>query len=461
LTTSNVWQTRAKRRRHNPVTATAVAPLGEWLPNVSPTMRWDWAHLRMVIDALQRVERGEQLRLIITMPPRHGKSELTTIRFPVWSLMRKPSRRVIVAAYNQTLANTFSRRARRIAEQAGLRLAGDRTAVEQWETRAGGGLRAVGVGGGVTGLGADLIVIDDPIKNRAEAESKTYRDRVWEWYRNDLYTRREPGAAIIVMLTRWHEDDLIGRLTDPRNAHYDPDMATEWEIINLPAEAGPNDPLGREVGAALCPDRFDVEELRKTKRVLGSYAYAALYQQQPAPVEGNIVKREWFQRYRQLPEAIDQWVVSVDLTYDNKTDGDYVAMHVWARAKADMYLVDRVHGQLDVIGQLASLRTIAERWPQARPILIERRANGAAVITLLRREIAGVVPIEPKGSKEARLRSVAPLIESGNVWLPVGPMGEAIIAEVCAFPNAQHDDDVDAMTQALNRFASSLKEWLR
>ena len=167
--------------------------------------------VKAILAASERVTRGECKRLMLFVPPRHGKSEMTTIRYPVYRLECEPSMRVILGAYNATLAQKFSRKARNVARTR-LALNTERTAVEDWETTAGGGLRAVGVGGGVTGMGANLVIIDDPVKSREEAESATYRDRCWDWYRDDLYTRLEPDGAIVLIQTRWHEDDLeIGR----------------------------------------------------------------------------------------------------------------------------------------------------------------------------------------------------------------------------------------------------------
>ena len=182
-----------------------------WLDQVTPTWEWRWRHLVYIRTYLDRVTRGDLKRLMLFVPPRHGKSEQTTIRYPTWRLERDPTLRVIVGAYNQILANKFSRKARRIAVQR-LDLSAERVAVEDWETAQGGGFRVVGVGGGITGQGGDLIIIDDPVKNREEANSQAYRDRVWEWYTDDLYTRLEPGGAIILIMTRWHEDDLAGRI---------------------------------------------------------------------------------------------------------------------------------------------------------------------------------------------------------------------------------------------------------
>jgi len=256
-----------------------------WNERITPHWSWSWLHLARLQEALDRVTAGELKRLIIEMPPRHGKSETATMRYPAHRIAADPVLRVIIGAYNVTLAAKFGRKARGIAEHAGVRMSADRSAAHDWETIAGGGVRSVGVGSGVTGHGGDLVIIDDPVKSREEAESETYRERVWDWYTDDLYTRLEPGAALIVIMTRWHHDDLVGRILKA------PDAA-DWTALRFPALAEPNDPLGRPEGAALCPDRYDEHALAGIRGVLGEYAFSALYQQRPTPRTGNMFPRD-------------------------------------------------------------------------------------------------------------------------------------------------------------------------
>lgn len=259
----------------------------DWLPRVTPAYTWDWPHLRYVYQHLRRVTRGECRRLAIFMPPRHGKSQCVTMRYPVWRLIGRPELRVIIGAYNHELALEFSSFARNLAAECGL-LGPTSTAANDWRTTSAGGVRAVGVGSGVTGRGANLIIIDDPVKSREEAESEAYRRRVWNWYRDDMYTRLEPNGAIILIQTRWHELDLAGRLLSEAASG-----GEQWEVINLPALADENDPLGREPGAALCPERFSISDLERIRMVLGTYSFEALYQQRPRPADGGLMKREW------------------------------------------------------------------------------------------------------------------------------------------------------------------------
>lgn len=260
--------------------------LGAWLSAVTPAFHWNVPHLVHIQTQLERVTRGEIDRLMLFLPPRHGKSQLATVRYPVWRMECDPSLTVIVGAYNKLLATSFSRQARRIARER-LALDDERTAADEWQTVAGGIYRAVGVGTGVTGKGARLIIVDDPTKSREEANSAAYRERVWDWYRDDLYTRLEPGGAIILIMTRWHEDDLAGRILESEDA-------PNWTVISLPALAEANDPLGRAEGAALWPARFDVTDLERIRTVLGTASFTALYQQRPTALEGGLFKREFF-----------------------------------------------------------------------------------------------------------------------------------------------------------------------
>ncbi len=267
----------------------------EWLNDVSPDFTWDWAYLQYIQDHLQKVTDSEIKKLMLFMPPRHGKSALTTVRYPIYRMEQNLGIRVMLWCYDQSLANLFSRQSRRIAQDRGFR-GGEIRAQDEWETIGGGSFRAVGVGGGITGRGADLIIIDDPIRSREEANSERWRDRIFDWYTNDIYTRLEPGGAIILIQTRWHEDDLAGRILAS------PD-GPNWTVIQLPAEAEKDDPIGREEGAALCPERFDLPALYDIKSVMG-LDYYALYQQRPMAQEGGLYKKAWF-RYATAEEVAE------------------------------------------------------------------------------------------------------------------------------------------------------------
>lgn len=738
-----------------------------WLREVSPDDNWDWPHLVFIRRYLDAITEGSIKRLIVTVPPRHGKSHQGTIRYPVFRLEHNPTLRVVIAAYSQTLANTFSRQARRIAAER-LQIASDRKAVEQWDTAQGGGFRAVGVGGGITGLGANClpegtmvqtsrglvpieqiktgtkpdkilsynsgrleykeaqaiqvrqgawlyrittasgrvveatgnhrfyvageyreaaslapgelllrlvpqarhkgslrvqevggkrtqghlllsslfrgssryqehsdlqlrspekaqpqvlrrlfacaerqaqasasasdqalprvqlrvsgqlarvqkglcgvlrdelqeqralqvderpaksqveawghtfagaapfsqgfqdhartgqkkgwfrlcelqrngapacsshrqlaneqpcnqlgdalqnvsfqvaqgagfkafyepialverlckqatvydiqvkdnhnffadgflchncIIIDDPVKSREEAESDAYRERVWNWYRDDLYTRLEPGGAVVLTMTRWHEDDLAGRILNS-------DDAASWTLVNLPALAEDNDPLGRPVGAALCPQRYDETALADRRRVLGEYGFNALFQQRPAPPTGGLFKRSWWQTYRELP-ALDRIITSWDLTFKDGPHTDYVVGLVIGQKGAHFYLLDCIRERLDITDTLPAIVHTFNRYKPVATV-VEDKANGPAVIALLKSKIPGLLAVNPQGGKFSRAAAISPLVEAGNVFVPErSSWASALIEEAAAFPNAAHDDQVDALSQGL------------
>jgi predicted phage terminase large subunit-like protein len=429
------------RRRAHSAGGGGVPVFNDWLPIVAPSYRWDWAHLQYIQTALESVTDGTTKRLMLFLPPRHGKSEMTTVRYPVWRLEREPHLRVIIGAYNQMLANSFNRKARKIAAERFT--LSDRVAVEDWQTPDGGGIRAAGVGAGVTGRGADLVIIDDPVKNREEAESPTYRDRVWDWYTDDLYTRLEPGASLILIMTRWHEDDLAGRILAS-------ERASDWHIVNLPALAEINDPLGRAEGAALCPERYDETALASIQEVLGSRSFVSLYQQRPQPAEGALFKREWFDVVDSAPEGL-RWGRYWDLAASTKTSADYTASGAVAHCADDgcIYIRDMVRGRWE--------------WPDARKIIvstmlsepytthaIEEALHGLAAVQDLRRERA-IAHVTLRGvhvdrDKVTRALPWSARAEARKVKLVRGPWIGAFLSEVCMFPQGTHDDQVDTVS---------------
>lgn len=431
--------------------------MAAWLPAVTPGYNWAWPHIQYVREHLDKVTSGEIKRLIIELPPRHGKSELATIRYPVYRLERDPKTRVIVGAYNQTLAEKFSRKARRIARTR-LQLSQERQSAEDWETTDGGGFRAVGVGGGVTGQGGDLIIVDDPVKNREEAESLTYRDKVWDWFTNDLYTRQEPGCAIVVIMTRWHKDDLVGRILESSTGK-------DWTVVCLPAEAEKGDPLGRNEGAALCPDRYPLNVLADIRKVLGR-DYTALYQQRPQPREGGMFKDFWFKRVDAVPRQarrVRWWDMAA--TDDG---GDWTVGLLMAEAGGMYYIEDVVRGQWASGERNAKIRATAESdrakygrvayWGAQDPGSAGKDAAAAFV-----RLLAGfVVATEQEtGPKDVRAEPLAAQVgagdantgddKTGNVAVLHADWTATLIDEFCDFPTGTHDDQVDAGSNAFNK----------
>ena len=412
----------------------------------------NYEHTDYIARHLQDIAEGEQKYIIVELPPRHGKSMTITETFPSYYLGRNPDKRVITSAYSDGLARKFGRLNRNKMIEFGQlvfgrTLSNDNGTVNNWTLDNGvGGMIATGIGGSITGEGADLLVIDDPIKNNEEAQSQTMRDKVWDEWETTLSTRLHKGGSVIVVMTRWHEDDFVGRLL--QRSPYN------WERIRMPAIAEDDDDiLGREIGEPLCIGLgFDEGWADLKKQEVGSRTWASLYQQRPSASEGNIFKREWWQFYERVPKKFDKILISWDLTFKESNKSDYVVGSVWLKKGADKYLIDIVRDRMDFPATLQAVKNLKNKYPKAREILIEDKANGPAVISSIQREVSGVIPINPKESKVARAQAITPQIESGNVFLPKDKTFTYDLIEECAsFPNGAHDDMVDSMSQALNR----------
>ncbi|MEO4053387.1 phage terminase large subunit [Solibacillus sp. CAU 1738] len=432
-----------------------------------------YRHTELICDVLQRIADGEQLSVLIEMPPRHGKSMTVTESFPSFYLAKNPDKRVIAAAYSDGLATKFGRLNRNkfneFSNLFDLRLSESNGAMKDWGVQdRRGGMIATGIGGSITGQGADLMIIDDPIKNMKEASSQTIRDNIWDEWEATLSTRLHDGASLIVIMTRWNEDDLIGRLLtrSPRN----------WIRLRLPAIAEDDDDLlGRSFGEALCPELGFNEQWAEAKKFeVGSRTWASLYQQRPSPAGGNIFKREWVRYYVRtaeqkrewglsddvvvLPTHLDKVAQSWDCTFKDSSASDFVAGGVWARKQAQYFLLDIDHRRMGFADTMKAIRAMSDKWPNARSKYIEDKANGTAIIEMLKDEISGIIPVNPNGGKEARANAVSPLFEAGNVFLPhpnICSWSEDVIEELVSFPNAAHDDLVDMTTQALNQLYTS------
>ena len=417
-----------------------------WLPQVNPSWDWQAVHIRFLLAHLRQVTDGQVRRLMLFMPPRHAKSETVTVRYSVWNLERNPHERVIIGAYNQVLANLFSRKARRIARLRGFALADDKVAVDEWETSAGGGFKAVGVGSGVTGRGGELIVIDDPVKSREEAESQAYRDRVYDWYTNDLYTRLEPHGKIICIMTRWHDDDLAGRILAGEDG-------PNWKVVSLPAIAEADEPpmpdgLGRKAGEPLWPARFDLAALEETRRVLGSSWYA-LYQQRPQAAEGAIFKRDWFRYVDRLPDDLPSKAFYFDTAYGEKETQDYSTAVIVGRDKEFNYYVVPVMRERREFPDLVALALhVRNVWKV--PVKVENKASGKSLVQSLRKLGVPAIELDPGGKdKVARAYSITEWFESGKVFFVRHPLLPILEDELLRFPSAKHDDLVDAMVMGL------------
>ena len=440
----------------------------------------NWHHL-LVCNYLDRFIAKEIRRLMIFMPPRHGKSELVSRKLPAFIFGKSPDARIIATSYSADLARQMNRDVQRIMSSdayrrlfpasylfdKNVRTIADGSYLRNADifeiVKHGGSYRCAGVGGGITGMGGDYIIIDDPIKNREEANSPAYRNRLWDWYTSTLYTRQEKDAGILLTLTRWHEDDLAGRLIEAaKSADGD-----RWEIVSLPAiredAECPYDP--RDEGAPLWANKYDLQSLYTTKATIGSYDWAALYQQRPSPGEGGVFKREWWRRWDALPSDLYDYLQSWDCTFKDSDSSDYVVGQVWARsesAPARRYLLDQVRGRMTFTETLNAIRGLSAKWPQTERKLVEDKANGSAVIDMLANEIPGIIPVEPKGGKVVRANASTANVEAGNVFIPSAAIADWVsdfVEELAAFPSGAHDDQVDAMSQANVWYNENYVDW--
>ena len=434
-----------------------------------PGYKMGWVHeciCRELDKFLADVVAQKSPRLMLTVPPRHGKTLIASQCFPAYVFGRYPDISIIATSYSADLSSRNNRDIQKLIDEPAYAslfpktmLAGkgrppaQRTS-DLFEIIGYKGLyRSAGVGGGITGLGASIILIDDPVKDRAEADSPTIRKNVWDWYTSTLYTRLAPGGGVILIQTRWHTDDLAGRLLEAERAG----EGDHWKVINFPAIAETDEyyqgKLMRKAGEALHPERYPLEQLLAIKQAIGSRDWAALYQQHPIPDGGAIFKAEWLRFWlpKDLPN-FDMMLTSWDMTFKEGTDNDFVVGQVWGRAGANFYLLDQVRGRWGFTETLHNFQRLAQKWPMVRRHLIEDKANGPAVIDTLRNTVAGIIPVEPCGSKVARAHAVTTYFEAGNVLIPhpsIAPWVNDFMAELTTFPSAAHDDQVDAATQAV------------
>jgi predicted phage terminase large subunit-like protein len=409
------------------------------------------AHHLLIASYLEDVEAGKIDRLMIFMPPQHGKSELATRRFPAWFLGRNPRKRVISASYNADFASEFGREVRNIIDDDLYRnlwqinLRQDSKAANRWNTDAGGAYISAGIGTGITGRGADLGLIDDPFKDRKEAESQTVRDSIWKWYTSTFYTRLAPWAPVVMTLTRWHEDDLAGRCLKEMAKGGD-----VWTVLSLAAIAPGPDALGRQGGEALWPERYSLPALERIRGVLPAYDWESLYQQAPVTPTGNIFKRHWWRFFREIPGTLSLKVQSWDTGFKAKDANDWSVCTTWGVPDLNIFLLDRYKERLEFPELKREVVAQAVRHtPDA--ILVEDKASGQSLIQELQREThLPIVPIKVDRDKTARAHAVTPLIEGGRVYLPEwASWTDDYITTLAAFPRGKFDDEVDSTTQAL------------
>jgi predicted phage terminase large subunit-like protein len=412
---------------------------------------------------------------MIFVQPQVGKSEIVSRMFPAWMLGIDPSLRIILASYSADLATGFNRDCQKIIDSEdyskifpdtfmnGRRNVTGRSwkrTSDYFETVGHGGyLYSVGTGGSTTGKSADIFIVDDPIKDMKQAYSSTYRAAIIDWYNSVALTRMSLNGHIIIMHTRWHEKDLAGQLIEKMKE--DP-LSTQWEIISLPTLAHsaneykhPEDP--RNDGEPLWPSwKGDVNMLRQLRTDVGEKTWSSLYQQSPTVEGGNIIKTGWLKYWQKLPfdptgvqpnKIIQSW----DLTFKS-TGSSYVVGVVIVKHDADFYIIDFYRAKADIVTTIEAIKGMTKKYPFSS-ILIEDKANGPAVLSILKKELSRMIPVRPTAGKDERLHVIAPLFEAGNVLLPMhSPWTREVTHELEAFPNSANDDIVDAISQGLQHW---------
>ena len=418
----------------------------------------NWHH-RQIADHLERLEKGEFDRLIINMPPRHGKSELSSIRFPVWFLGRNPNKRVIAVSYSRELATDFGRKTRNLVRSEEFtnvfdaKLSEDSFSVQKWDLDEGGGYVGVGIGGSIVGRGADLFIIDDPIKTADDADSASYREMIWGWYQNVAYTRLEGQGKICLTMTRWHSDDLAGRLID--QAKND-----GWKVLSLEAEAD-TDEIHRKEGDPLWPEKYDSHALKRIKDNIGSRAWGAQYQQKPIMQESAIFKKSWFRFYDVLPHVF-RYIWSWDTASKAKASHDYSVGTLWAEGENGYYLVFVWRKKCIYTELKKSIIEMFDNWPSDY-VLIEDASSGIQLLQDLQETTTlPVMPQKVEGrSKEARATAISPLFEAGKVFFPRNEeFVNILVDELLSFPAGKRKDQVDSVSQALRFFKRQDEAWI-
>ena len=432
-------------------------------------------HHKVMADAFERVANGELKRLIINMPPRHTKSEFASYLFPAWYLGRYPEKKVIQTAHTAELAVGFGRKVRNLINQEdfqevfpGIELSSDSKAAGRWNTNKKGDYFAIGVGGAVTGKGADVLIIDDP-HSEQDAAVGAYNpevyDKVYEWYTSGPRQRLQPGGAIIVVMTRWSTRDLTGQIIKSATQR---EGADEWEVIELPAVMPSGDPLW--------PEFWPIDQLDSLKAELPVSKWSAQYQQDPTSEEGALIKREWWQEWeRETPPPCDAIIQSWDTAFLKTQRADYSACTTWGvfhhpnengESIPNLILLDAYKEKLE----FPDLKRAAyEKYWEYEPdqMIVEAKAAGSPLIFELRAMGIPVTEFTPSRGQDkiARVNAVSDLFASGIVWCPATRWAEEVVEECAAFPAGDNDDLVDSTTQALLRFRqggwirSSMDEW--
>lgn len=409
---------------------------------------------------IQAVNKGNS-KLMINMPPRHGKSEFISKYFPAWYLLNFPDKRIILTSYEAHFAQSWGKKVRDIIEEYGkefsVYLDPSMNSVSSFAIRYHSGVMScVGAGGAITGKGADMIIVDDPIKNDAEANSETIRDNIRQWFKSTVLTRLEPNGSIIMVMTRWHEDDICGSLLAEAELN-------EWQHINLPAIAYADDPIGRNEGEALWSDRFNIEKLLDIKRTIGEYWFSALYQQEPSPKGGGIFKGNCFKYYAiehgeyvtdnstKLKESELKIFATVDLAATTKENSDFTVILTFATdGNGNILLLDIVREKFESLRHKEVIMDAYNKWKHLL-IGVESVQYQISLVNELMHSGLPVKALRPNKDKLSRALSMQAKLESGKIYLPkYAAWLSTFINELEAFPNAKHDDQVDCFSYITN-----------
>ena len=431
---------------------------------INPEYQNQWFH-DVIDDKLQLVLDGVIKRLMVFLPPQHAKTTHVSNYFPSFALGQNPDLKIIACSYSADLASKINRNVQRIIDKDEYKELFPGTRLNEKNIRNdahgnyirnsdefeivghNGFFKGVGVGGPLSGNPADVIIIDDPIKDAMEAQSITDRNRKWEWYCEVVSARLRNTTSIVVLMTRWHEDDLAGRII----AH----EPGQWTIVNFPyiKENDQNPDDKRQIGEALWPEMHSYEKAMQLK-ANSERMFASLCQQRPAPEEGGLFKISWIKYYAKtgLPPRFDSIIQSWDCTFKDAVTSDFVVGQVWGKIGVCTYLLDMVRGRWSFSETIKQMRLLNEKYPKCSAKYVEDKANGTAVIDVLKKEIPGIIPVNPTESKEARATAVSYVMEAGNVYFPSEePWINDFMNELLVFPNGKHDDMVDSLTQALNK----------
>jgi predicted phage terminase large subunit-like protein len=443
-------------------------------------------HIDAICDHLEAISLGVIRNLLINVPPRHMKSLLVSVFWPAWEWTRWPERRWLYSSYSSYLSIRDSVRCRRLIESAWYQrlfshrfsLTTDQNTKSRFDNDRSGYRLSTSVGGSVTGEGGDRIVCDDP-HNVADVASDAVRKTATDWWDMAMSTRvNDPKtSAMVIVMQRCHQRDLSGHLLEKGGFEH-LCLPAEYEGAGRATSSGFCDPR-RQPGELLWPERFGPPEIAALKISLGSYAAAGQLQQRPSPAGGGIFKRHWFRFFQprganlppvivrmpdgsvqlivaiEAPHQVDEQIQSWDCAFKDLDTSDYVVGQAWGRKGAFFLLGHQIRARMDCPATVSAIREMTQRWPYTGAKLIEDKANGSAVISMLQHEIPGILPVNPGGGKVARAQAISPLVEAGNVYLPhpdYAPWVNDFIEECVQFPNGAHDDQVDAMTQALLRW---------